>query len=183
VERELVELAAKGDVAAFEALARLSSNRLFAIAQRILRDHHLAEEALQQTLVAIWDNLPRLRDPEKFEAWTYRLIVRASTAAARREPRRNIVSLLPSDRDPAARDDVRSVVDRDLIDRAFRRLSPDHRAVLVLRHFVGLSMAEIAGTLGVPLGTAASRLHYAAREMRAAIEADVWNPTGERSTA
>lgn len=172
MERELVEHAARGDTEAFAALARLSSNRLFAIAHRILRDHHAAEDVLQQTLITVWDELPRLRDPEKYEAWTYRLVVRASVAAVRRDPRRAIVSLLPSDADPVTHDAVGQVLDRDVIERGFRRLSADHRAVLVLRHFVGLPLVEIAGILGVPIGTAGSRLHYAARELRAAIEAD-----------
>jgi DNA-directed RNA polymerase specialized sigma24 family protein len=89
--RELVERAATGDEQAFESLARLSSNRLFAIAWRILRDHHLAEDAVQQTLVTIWDELPRLRDPDRFEAWTYRLVVRAAMAEARRGRRGALV--------------------------------------------------------------------------------------------
>jgi RNA polymerase sigma-70 factor, ECF subfamily len=171
VERELVTLAAGGDPDAFAALARLCSNRLFAIAHRILRDHHLAEDALQQTLITIWDELPRLRDPEKFDAWSYRVIVRSSVAASRRERRVSIVELLPSDADPADEDHVRSIVDRDQLERAFRLLSPDHRAVIVLRHFEGLSLAQIAEVIGVPVGTAASRLHYAARELRTALDA------------
>ena len=168
-----MERAAKGDPDAFTALARLSSNRLFAIAYRILRDHHLAEDALQQALVTIWDELPRLRDPEKFEAWSYRLIVRASTSASQRGKRNLTVTLIPSDRDPVERDEFQTIVERDRLERGFQELSPEHRAVLVLRHFVGLSMIEIAETLGVPVGTAASRLHYAARQLRAALEADL----------
>jgi hypothetical protein len=101
VQRELVERAAAGDQEAFEGLVRLSANRLFAIAHRILRDHHLAEDAVQQTLVTIWDELPRLRDPERFDAWSYRLIARASIAAAKRERRGPgggaLVRLLPDD--------------------------------------------------------------------------------------
>lgn len=172
-----MELAAKGDSDAFAALARLSADRLFTIAHRILRDHHLAEDALQQTLITIWDELPRLRDPAKFDAWTYRVIVRASVSAARRERRTAVVSLLPSDADPVARDDVGTIVDRDELERGFRRLSPDHRAVLVLRHFAGLSLAEVAEVIGIPVGTAGSRLHYAARELRVFLEAD--RPAGQ----
>src|SRR6476646_2222268 len=80
VERDLVMRASGGDQVAFEALVRLSAGRLFATAYRILRDHHLAEDALQQTLATIWDELPRLRDPDRFDAWSYRVIVRASVA-------------------------------------------------------------------------------------------------------
>jgi RNA polymerase sigma-70 factor (ECF subfamily) len=98
VKRHLVERAAAGDGRAFEALVRGSADRLFAIASRIVRDHHRAEDALQQTLVAIWDELPRLRDPDRFDAWTYRLIVRASITLAKRERRGGpVVQLLPDD--------------------------------------------------------------------------------------
>jgi RNA polymerase sigma-70 factor (ECF subfamily) len=165
-----VERAARGDREAFAALARLSSNRLFAISYRILRDHHLAEDALQQALISIWDELPRLREPDKFDAWSYRVIARASVAAARRERSRPVVSILPSDSDPVGSDSATLVVERDSLERAFRQLSPDHRAVLVLRHFEGLSIAEIATALGVPIGTAGSRLHYASRELRRLLE-------------
>ena len=171
--RELVERAARGDADAFADLARVSSNRLFAIAWRVLRDHHLAEDAVQQTLVTIWNELARLRDPDRFDAWTYRLVVRAAVAEARRERRGASVRLLPDDADasPAA-DAYGTVTDRDRIERGFRRLSPEQRAALVLQHYAGLSLAEIADVLGIPTGTAASRLHYAARALRAAIEAD-----------
>ena len=180
VERDLVERAARGEQEAFEGLVRLSANRLFAIAYRILRDHHLAEDALQQTLVAIWDELPRLRDPDRFEAWSYRLIVRASTAQARRERRGGpIVRLLPDDADidagitgPRSVDDYSRIADRDQLERGFRRLTTDQRAILVLQHYNGLSLAEIADVLGIPVGTAGSRLHHATRALRAALDAD-----------
>jgi RNA polymerase sigma-70 factor (ECF subfamily) len=183
VERQLVERAQQGDQHAFEALVRLSGNRLFAIAYRILRDHHLAEDALQQTLVTIWDELPRLRDPDRFAAWTYRLIVRTSTSQARRERRGGpIVRLLPDDTDAShAPDEITSVADRDQIERGFRRLSADQRAILVLQHYVGLPLAEIADVLGIPVGTAGSRLHYATRALRAALDADTRTDPKERT--
>jgi RNA polymerase sigma-70 factor, ECF subfamily len=178
VQRNLVEQAAAGDQRAFESLVRQSVDRLFAIAYRILRDHHLAEDALQQTLVTIWDELPRLRDPDRFEAWSYRLIVRTSIAQAKRERRGGpIIRLLPEDADAGSivtrgRDEIGSVADRDQVERGFRRLKPDQRAILVLQHYVGLSLAEIADVLGIPVGTTGSRLHYAARALRAALDAD-----------
>jgi RNA polymerase sigma-70 factor (ECF subfamily) len=178
--RDLVERAANGDPEAFEALVRSSAGRLFATAYRITRDHHLAEDALQQTLVSIWDELPRLRDPDRFEAWSYRVIVRASVALARRERRGGpVVRLLPDDADAGlgglaagAPDDYGRVADRDQLERAFRRLTPDQRAILVLQHFDGLSHAEIADVLGIPVGTASSRLHNAMAALRASVDAD-----------
>jgi RNA polymerase sigma factor (sigma-70 family) len=188
--RDLVERAATGDQAAFESLVRLSAGRLFGIAYRVTRDHHLAEDALQQTLVTVWDELPRLRDPDRFEAWSYRLIVRNSVALAKRERRGGtVIRLLPDDAETAepiaARgpDDIGRVADRDQLERAFRRLTPDQRAVLVLQHSNGLSLAEIADVLGIPVGTAGSRIHHATRALRAAIEADDRTTTPKERTA
>ena len=177
MQRDLVERAAGGDQEAFEALVRSSANRLFAIAYRILRDHHRAEDAVQQTLVSIWDELPRLRDPDRFDAWSYRVVTRNSVALAKREGRGPgggaIVRLLPDDADESrAPDDIGSVAERDQIERGFRRLKPDHRAILTLHHVAGLSSPEIADVLGIPVGTAGSRLHYATQALRAALDAD-----------
>jgi len=181
VQRDLVERAGRGEHEAFDALARLVSGRLFAVAYRILRDHYLAEDAVQQTLITIWNELPRLRDPERFDAWTYRLIVRASVAEARRERRGGgSIQLLPEDADVSpAPDQYRAVADRDQLERGFRRLTPEQRAILVLQHYAGQSLAEIADVLGIPIGTAGSRLHYATRALRAAIEADGRNIAAE----
>lgn len=178
MQASLVERAAAGDQRAFESLIRQSADRLFAIAYRILRDHHRAEDALQETFLTIWDQLPRLRDPDRFEAWTYRLIVRASIAQAKRERRGGpAVQLLPDDlvAGPVAAhtvDEIGAIADRDQVGRGLMRLKPDQRAVLVLQHYVGLSLAEIADVLGIPVGTAGSRVHYAAKALRAALDAD-----------
>lgn len=185
MQNELVERAKGGDPAAFEGLVRSSSNRLFAIAYRIVRDHHTAEDVLQQTLVTIWDELPRLRDPDRFEAWSYRVIVRSAVAEARRSRRGGaLVQLLPDDADTSrAPDAIGAVADRDQLERGFRKLSPDQRAILVLQHYVGLPLAEIADVLGIPVGTAGSRLHYATRALRAALEADARTTPHEERTA
>ncbi len=184
-QRELVRRAAHGDHQAFDALVRFASNRLYGVAYRILRDQYLAEDALQQALITVWNELPRLRDPERFDAWTYRLIVRASTAEARKAGRGHPTApLLAGDADVSrAPDDYRAIADRDQLERGFSRISAEQRAVLVLQHFVGLSQSEIADVLGVPIGTAGSRIHYAARALRAAIEADSRLGTGRESVA
>lgn len=181
MQRELVERAARGEVEAFDALVRLASGRLYAVAHRILRDQYLAEDALQQTLITIWNELPRLRDPDRFDAWTYRLIVRSAVAEARRGRRGGSpIQLLPDDADASpAPDQYRTVADRDQLERGFRRLTPEQRAILVLHHFAGQSLAEIADVLGIPVGTAGSRLHYATKALRAAIEADSRSAVGE----
>ena len=171
--RETVERAMRGDREAFGMLVNLTSDRMYAIAMRILRDSHLAEDALQGSLITAWRELPRLRDPDRFEAWIRRLLVHACYAEARRRKAwGGNVRVLPVD-GPADADELLSINDRDALDRAFRRLTVEQRAVFVLHHHVGLPLVEIADTLGIPPGTARSRLHYAIRLLRAAIEADM----------
>jgi len=176
VQRELVEQAQRGDPEAFTALVHVVADRLYAIAFRILRDSDRAEDALQQALVDVWRDLPDLRDPDRFDAWAYRLVCRASYKEARRD-RRMIgwVRDIYAAGGPAGDDPASGYGDRDELERSFRRLTPEHRAVLVLHFFVGLPVTEVAETLGIPLGTAGSRLHYAVRELRAAYEADARN--------
>ena len=172
MDHDLVEQAQRGDREAFAILARSHGDRLMAIAQRILRDVGRAEDAVQQTLVIAWRELPSLRDPDRFDAWLQRLLVNASYAEARRSQAWVAnVRVLPVD-GPAGPDDLLTVADRDLLDRGFRRLPPEQRAILVLHHYVGYAPSEIAETLGIPPGTARSRLHHAHRAMRAALEAD-----------
>jgi len=170
--RDLVVQAQNGDRDAFAALVQLTSDGLYALAARILRDNVLAEDALQGALITVWRQLPTLRDPDRFEAWVRRLLVHACYAEARR--RRTWaanVQVLPVD-GPAGPDAYPSIDDRDALDRAFRRLTVQQRAVFVLHHHLGLQLTEVADTLGIPAGTARSRLHYATRVLRAAIEAD-----------
>jgi RNA polymerase sigma-70 factor (ECF subfamily) len=172
VDRDLVEAAQNGDREAYVDLIRVRSDRLFAVAQRILRDIDRAEDALQDTLVIAWRDLRGLRDPERFDAWLQRVLVHVCIAQASRDRRlRSNLQVLPYD-GPAAPDELLSIADRDLLERGFRRLQPDQRAILVLHHYLGFAPTEIANTLGIPAGTARSRLHNAHRAMRAALEAD-----------
>ena len=172
VDRDLVEAARRGDREAYADLIRVRADRLFAIAQRILRDVDRTEDAVQDALVIAWRDLPGLRDPDRFDAWLRRLLVRSCVAEAKRERRIGAtIRVLPLDL-PETSDDYVSVVDRDELDRGFRRLPPEQRAILVLRHFAGLEIAEIADALAIPPGTVRSRLHHAHRAMRAALEAD-----------
>jgi RNA polymerase sigma-70 factor (ECF subfamily) len=173
VDRDLVEAARTGDREAYADLVRLRGDRLYAIAQRILRDVHRAEDAVQDTLVIAGRDLPGLRDPDRFDAWLQRILIRTCIAEAMRQRRRIVVDIqaLPVDI-PIDTDDYLSVGDRDQLERGFRRLPPEQRALLVLRHYAGLEPAEIADALGIPAGTARSRLHHAHRAMRAALEAD-----------
>ena len=172
MDRDLVEAARNGDREAYVDLIRVRTDRLFAIAQRILRDIDRAEDALQDALVIAWRDLKGLRDPDRFDAWLQRLLINVCIAQATRERRRTAnLRVLPVD-GPAAPDEFLSIADRDLLERGFRRLSPDQRAILVLHHFIGYEPSEIAETLGIPAGTARSRLFHAHRAMRAALDAE-----------
>jgi RNA polymerase sigma-70 factor (ECF subfamily) len=173
VDRDLVEAARSGDRAAFVDLARPRVDRLFAVADRILRDVDRAEDAVQDALVIAWRDLRGLRDPDRFDAWLGRVLVNVCIAQATRERRRSAnLRALPVDGPAAPDDDLMTVADRDQLERGFRRLPPDQRAILVLYHYAGYTPSEIAETFGIAAGTARSRLHYAHRAMRAALEAD-----------
>ncbi len=171
MDRDLVERARSGDQQAFADLVHQASDTLFGVARRIVRDPGLAEDVLQNALVTIWRKLPHLRDADHFDAWAFRILVTACYADGPRNRRwASTVRVLPVNRANAT-DDFRSFDDRDELESAFRRLPLDQRAVFVLHHHVGLPLVAIAETLGIPDGTARSRLHYATRALRTAFEA------------
>lgn len=172
MDTNLVVRAQQGDKAAFAIIATELVGRFIAVARRILRDLDLAEDATQQALLAIWQDLPKLRDPERFEAWSYRLLVRACYAEGRKGRRwAPNLRVLPIDA-VTADEALGAVVDRDQLERGFRNLSLDHRAVVVIHYYLDLPLDRVAGILGIPVGTAHSRLHHALRALRAALEAD-----------
>jgi RNA polymerase sigma-70 factor (ECF subfamily) len=179
VQTVLVERARRGDREAFGVLAAGAVDRLYAIARAILRDTELAEDATQEALVRAWRDLPALRDVERFDAWLYRLIVRACADIGRHRRRwRAEITVLPSE--PAEPDRASDLADRDELERGLRRLSEAQRAVLILHFYIGLSPSETADALEIPVGTAKSRLHYAVEALRAAIEADKRSLMGAR---
>jgi RNA polymerase sigma-70 factor (ECF subfamily) len=170
-QQDLVVRAAAGDRDAFAALATTHIDRCYALAYRILRDPDRAQDASQQALLGAWRDLPTLRDPERFDAWLHRLVVHACYAESRGTRRWNsarlrVLTITGADSDPAS-----FVADREALEDAFRGLSPEHRAVVVLHHHLGYPLTEIADTLGIPVGTARSRLHYAVRQLRSALDA------------
>jgi RNA polymerase sigma-70 factor, ECF subfamily len=178
--RDHVARAGAGDRDAFDIVAAAVVDRLYTIARLVLRDADLAEDAVQETLVRCWRDLPSLRDPDRFDAWLRRLLMNAIHDEFRRAGRHR-AALKVIQIDHASADTSEDVATREQLSRGFERLTVDHRAVLVLRHYLGLSLDETATTLGIPAGTAKSRLHYAIEAMRVALEADARSPIGEVS--
>jgi RNA polymerase sigma-70 factor (ECF subfamily) len=181
VDTELVKWAQHGDREAFGLIAADIATRFLAISRRILRDLDLAEDATQQALVAVWRDLPQLRDPARFDAWSYRLLVRACYAEGRgvRHWSPNLRQL-PEDA-LAASNTLDEVILRDQLETAIRRLSVDHRTVLVLHHYADIPAERVAEIVGVPIGTVYSRLHHAMRALRAALDADARPAAAEAS--
>jgi len=172
MRRELVEQAQRGDHDAFAALATAEIGRLDAAARLILHDPDLARDAVQEALVRAWRDLPGLRNADRFDAWLHRLLVHACLDAARARRRyRFEVELRPID-DAAAPDHVADLAVRDELERGFSRLDPEQRAVIVLHYYLGLPLPEAAATLGMPLGTAKSRLSRSLQALRAALDAE-----------
>ena len=171
MDRDLVERARKGDREAFAILVHQVSDGLYAVAWRILRDTGLAEDALQNALVLAWRRLPKLRDHERFEAWIHRILVHACYDESQRTKSwRTTVTVLPIEL-PGSSDGTSTIDDRDELARAFRHVSIEQRAVFVLHHYLGLPRVEVAELLGIPAGTARSRLHYATAGLRVALTA------------
>ena len=179
MERSLVVRAQSGDREAFTALALQVSDSLFAVAQRILRDFDGAADALQVALVRIWRDLPSLEDPSRFEAWAYRVLMRACHDALRTR-RRHQANLRLLARDGATVDDPAvDLGSREALERGFGMLTAEQRTILVLQYYRGLSLGEMAEQLQIPIGTVRSRLHYAKRALRSAVEADARLPAME----
>ena len=177
MQTALVDRAKRGDREAFDALARLVGDGCMAIAVRILRDTDFADDAVQAALITAWRDLRSLRDPSRFEAWLHRILTRECYAEARRRTRwSGDIHILPVD-GPAEAADILTVNDRDQLERAFRRLTLEQRAVLVFHHYLGLSTVEVADRLDIPVGTVKSRLHHAMTAMRASLAADERTPS------
>lgn len=182
MDPDLVRSAQQGDREAFAALAAQTVDRLYAVARVVVRDADRAEDAVQEALIRSWRDLPSLREADRFETWQRRILMHCITEEFRRgrrsEARVRVLRAEPTDTDAAS-----ALEDRDRLERGFSRLSVEHRAILTLRHLQGLSLAEVADTLEIPLGTAKSRLHYATDAMRAAITADDRTPAPREASA
>ena len=155
-----------------------SLGRLTAVARMILREEYAAQDAVQDAFIEAWRSLPALREPDRFDAWMRRLLVRACFKGVRRGKRVDAVEirLTPGD-EPAVTDAGRDLDIHDQLERGLARISPNQRAVVVLVYYLDLPLADAAQAMGIPLGTAKSRLNRATSALRAAIEADDREPT------
>jgi RNA polymerase sigma-70 factor (ECF subfamily) len=179
---DLVRRARDGDRDAFDVLVTELIDHLYRIARLILRDFDSAEDAVQEALVRCWRDLPRLREPDRFDAWLNRILLNAVTDEARRR-RRLRASLTVLRLEPSQPDSTGTLADRDELARVFERLTIEHRTIVVLHHYLGLTVDEAAASIGIPLGTAKSRLHYATEALRAALEADARRVSAGRALA
>ena len=179
----LVDQAKRGDREAFDTLARLTGDRCMAIAFRILRDVDLADDAVQAALLIAWRDIRSLRDPELFEPWLHRILTNACYSEARRRKRWSqglrVLSVEPV-HEP---DEYLIVESRDLLERAFRRLTIEQRAVVVFHHYLGLELPEVAERLGIPLGTVKSRMYHAKQALRAGLDADARSSSSQERSA
>ena len=170
MDSRLVVKAQHGDRAAFGELAAAVGDRLYALAYRIIRDADAAQDATQEAIVHVWRDLPALRDPDRFETWAYRILVRECYRETRR--RRSRGPQLYAVPDHTAPDHVSAVADRDELERVFDRLTADQRAVVAMQYYLGMSHPEMAEVLNVPVGTVGSRIHAAKRALRAGLDAE-----------
>ena len=183
MQRDLILRASTGDHDAFTALAAEAFDRLHRTARLILRRDDLAADAVQEALVSAWIHIRAVRDPDRFDSWLHRLVVHACYREARRNRRHGIVEIqLTPFRDESEPDAAGLAADRDQLEHGFERLSPEQRAVLVARYYLGMTEAEAAAMLNIPVGTFKSRLSRSMSALRAALEADERAPVRTRES-
>jgi RNA polymerase sigma-70 factor (ECF subfamily) len=164
--RDLVERAMHGDTEAFGTLAQARLERLVGAAGLILRDADAADDAVQDALVRAWRDLPRLRDADRFDAWLHRIVLRSCTDQLRQRARARHDDLSA---DLATWSDS-PLEDRDELTRALASLTDEHRVVIVLHYYLGLSQPQIADALKTRVGTVKSRLSRAIQYLRAELD-------------
>jgi len=171
MQRALVERSQAGDLDAFTQLVKAFAPRLHGVANLILRDSEIAQDAVQDALLMGWRDVRALRNPDAFEAWLRRLTVRACYGVARKERRRNRVELhvMPDPGRSSSPDATAELAERDWLYDVLGRIAIDQRVVIVLHYYLDLPVTEVAEILDIPYGTAASRLHRGLEAMRTSM--------------
>ena len=173
IDRSVIDRARNGDLDAFESIVRARMDAVYRLTSAILGDQADARDAAQETFVAAWHELPRLREPEKFEAWLQRVAVNESRMTLRARARRRVREIPSSEVAAlATHAPLNDRSDASLLDAAMLELPIEQRALLVLHHLEGRPLAEIAGLLEIPIGTAKSRLFHARRALETALRAE-----------
>jgi RNA polymerase sigma-70 factor (ECF subfamily) len=170
---DVVRRAARGDSLAFEELVAVRADHSFRLARAILGNESDARDATQDAFISAWRELPRLRNAEHFDAWLRRILVNACRAQIRTRGRvREIAMEGAPDRSDPSPSTSDLVGDTDMLGRAFDRLIPDKRAILVLHYLQHESVAAIAETMGIPVGTVKWRLSEARGALERALLAE-----------
>jgi RNA polymerase sigma-70 factor (ECF subfamily) len=173
IDRSLIDRARNGDLDAFESIVRARMDAVYRLTTAILGDEADARDATQETFVAAWRQLRSLRDPERLDAWLQRIAINAARMSIRSRSRRRVREIPASSvTSLAARRGSTGPDDAVLLDDALATLAVDQRAILVLHHLDGRTVAEVAAILGIPEGTAKSRLFHARRALAAALAAE-----------
>jgi RNA polymerase sigma-70 factor (ECF subfamily) len=175
MRRDLVQRAMVHDREAFGELARLSVDKLYAVARLILRDSDLAHDATSEAILLAWRDIGALRDPDRFDVWLRRILVNTCYQEARKQRARQRIEVHVEPIHPAVPDASTAVADRDQLERGFRRLEPEQRALIALHYHLDLPLQETAEILRLPLGTVKSRLHRSTQALRASLDADARN--------
>jgi len=165
----LVARAADGDRDAFAALIAPRADQTLRTARAILGNESEAHDAAQDALLAAWVNLPRLRDPSRFDAWLQRLLVNRCREALRRQRRSREIQV---EADVASADFAGGSLETASVKAAFARLSVEERTILLLHHLHGMPLERMARNLDIPVGTAKSRLGHARRALERDLGAE-----------
>ena len=173
-EKGLILRAQAGDADAFTRLIERRQDALYRTAWAILREDADARDGLQEACVSAWRELPRLRDVDRFDAWLTRIIVNRcrTMLRARRRHRVRQIDIDIADESgmaPIGPEEGDALAEREAIQRAFRHLSPDQRAVIVLYYLEERSIREVGAVLGAPEGTVKWRLFRARAALAKAL--------------
>jgi RNA polymerase sigma-70 factor, ECF subfamily len=177
LEGHLIERAARGDVDAFDALLQPRLDRLFRLAVAITRSEADARDAVQDACVLAWREVPRLRDAGRFDPWLSQIVVNSCRGLLRRRKRTQgrevgieLTDVQATRHGPIS--EIEGMGEMQAIQRAFERLDPTARSLLVLHHVEGRPVAEIARVIGSPIGTVKWRLSRARQALGRALEAE-----------
>lgn len=173
IDRSLIDRARNGDLDAFETIVRARMDAVYRLTNAILGNEADARDAAQETFVAAWREVGRLREPDRFEAWLQRVAVNAARQTHRARSRRRVREI-PSSTVVALADQAARAPrdDAAILDAALATLPVEQRAILVLHHLEGRPLAELAAILDIPEGTAKSRMFTARRALAAAVRAE-----------